>query len=91
MDSSVHFLRVSQRKNPKRGTEVQEYQVHCVKSTQETLMTLEHSTEGDPSNVAGTISSGFERTGHLVSSITNLLLKDWIDTLLNEQDTLYLD
>ena len=40
MDSSVCFLRVSQRKNPKRGTEVQEYQVHCVKSTRETLMTL---------------------------------------------------
>jgi len=52
---------------------------------------MENSTEGDPSNVAGTISSGFEQTGHVLSSITNLLLKDWIDTLLNEQDTLYLD
>ena len=40
MDSSVRFLRVSQRKNPKRGTEVQEYHVHCVKSSRETLMTL---------------------------------------------------
>ena len=40
MDSSVRFLRVSQRKNPKRGIEVQEYQVHCVNSSRETLMTL---------------------------------------------------